>query len=73
MSILGAYSSPWTCDEILILSEPKAAAGAAFYGTKCAVAQIRHKDDMWNAPVGGLVAGIMLGLRCKQPQRGYFE
>ncbi|KAJ3179050.1 hypothetical protein HDU85_005005 [Gaertneriomyces sp. JEL0708] len=40
-----------------------AGIGAAFYGTKCTVAHIRHKDDMWNAPVGGLVAGVLLGLR----------
>ncbi|KNC99272.1 uncharacterized protein SPPG_05527 [Spizellomyces punctatus DAOM BR117] len=46
-----------------------AAAGAAFYGTKCTVAQIRHRDDMWNAPAGALVAGVMLGLRSGKMSR----
>ncbi|KAJ3018181.1 hypothetical protein HKX48_003043 [Thoreauomyces humboldtii] len=40
-----------------------AAASGAFYGTKTVVGQLRNKDDMWNAPAGGLVAGVLLGLR----------
>ncbi|KAI8914704.1 hypothetical protein DFJ77DRAFT_463027 [Powellomyces hirtus] len=45
-----------------------AAATAAYYGTKITAAQMRHKDDMWNGPIGGLVAGVMLGLRAGRVQ-----
>ncbi|KAI9089604.1 hypothetical protein DFS34DRAFT_387044 [Phlyctochytrium arcticum] len=40
-----------------------AAGSAVFYGTKVAVAQVRHTDDAWNGPAAGLVTGILLGLR----------
>lgn len=38
--------------------------GAAYEFTRCASANLRQRDDAWNAFWGGLAGGSMLGLRC---------
>ncbi|CZT23415.1 probable NADH-ubiquinone oxidoreductase 213 kDa subunit [Ramularia collo-cygni] len=40
-----------------------AAMGGAYSFTSAASANLRQKDDTWNAAVGGLFSGTMLGLR----------
>ncbi len=33
--------------------------------TKTAAANLREKDDAWNAAIGGFFGGTMVGLRCE--------
>ncbi|CAK4034924.1 probable NADH-ubiquinone oxidoreductase 213 kDa subunit [Lecanosticta acicola] len=40
-----------------------AAMGGSYEFVKCACANLREKDDTWNATWGGLASGAMLGLR----------
>ncbi|KAI9888631.1 MAG: hypothetical protein M1814_006571 [Vezdaea aestivalis] len=42
-----------------------AAVGGAFAFTSHAAANLREKDDNWNATIGGFFGGSMLGLRAK--------
>ena len=37
--------------------------GAAYEFSRCASANLRHKDDAWNEAVGGFFGGAMLGIR----------
>lgn len=41
-----------------------AAMGGAYEFTKCASANLREKNDVYNTTLGGFVAGSILGLRC---------
>lgn len=35
--------------------------------TTCFAANFRHKDDVWNAPIGGFAAGLLYGMRGGRP------
>ncbi|KAJ3215568.1 hypothetical protein HDU67_000226 [Dinochytrium kinnereticum] len=34
-----------------------------FYGVQCMSANLRHSDDIYNAPIAGFITGILVGMR----------
>ena len=48
-----------------VLMDNAAAMGGSYEFFKTASANLREKDDAYNASIGGFVAGSMLGLRCE--------
>ena len=42
------------------------AAGGTFAAGACLSARLRDKDDFMNATIGGLLAGTVFGLNCKE-------
>ncbi|KAJ3092686.1 hypothetical protein HK102_004148 [Quaeritorhiza haematococci] len=42
---------------------------AAYYMTMCTAANLRHKDDSFNAGIGGAVTGLLLGAASKSMGR----
>ena len=42
------------------------AAGGTFAAGACLSARLRDKDDFMNATIGGLLAGAVFGLNCKE-------
>ncbi|KAJ3012703.1 UNVERIFIED_CONTAM: hypothetical protein HDU68_001070 [Siphonaria sp. JEL0065] len=45
---------------------------AIYVGTSTLAAQIRHKDDLWNAPYAGFATGLAVGARAGSLQKMIF-
>ncbi|KAJ3217472.1 hypothetical protein HK099_005464 [Clydaea vesicula] len=43
--------------------------GYTFFGSKCVISKLRHKDDYWSDGAAASVMGLALGLRAKSPVR----
>ena len=54
------------------LTTSTASVGAAYSFTRAASANLREKDDHWNATIGGFFGGAVGGLKRKLPAHSLF-